>query len=836
MLSALVPVLLAAGAFKEEYVTRTVRLKTPNQGNYMRIVPQTDTTKPYAHKVSLTPETADIAEFLVIEGLSGRGVSFESVKYPGTYLRHAESTFFLDQDDKDWNNGNGHAVPLQDATFEGHAASLAESKESLYSFRAFLAFDYRIGYTSAETELTVPDGDVLPWRVEVVFKAQYKGKTIALKATTANYETYQQNIVGGSITIGGGAFAEAQKYVVEDGLSGDVRTVSLRVATDTYLAYVCTQGVCSVQTVTGLTTDAEKDAASWVAEQSDTRKRAYLFRATGDAPPITPMYMRHQSQNVVLSQKVVAIEVEDSTWDVMTEEPEGVVGPTQFFGLVAIHLALLPDKRVLAFGSPFVGSTLDGGDMTIWDKGTNKFSLLGGKFLMNSFCGSLAYHGGQLMVLGGSFGGERAMSWFNYADDSLTELKNTVAYQRWYSTLVVLHNGKMLSLGGAPGFPDYGSDLTTKVSYTPELYDGVTDTWSKLDGSADASLQGAFGSATAAVDFEWWYPRGYAANGTEGVVFGASGSKAWVFNTAAAGTFLKDNVDLGYYAGSSCTSVMYSPGKVLIVGGGQKHDGDCPAESNGIAGATTAKILTYSSEDGGTVKVTDAADMTHGRHWGTAVVLPTGEVAVVGGTRQCNSDALGDWVAEVEIWTPPTDDGLGSWRTAARIHKPRLYHSTAMLLGDGTVLVAGGGLPGDTPKRDSEVFSPGYLYTHGMDEASRKGDLDTPTAAARPVLLQATASPAYGATYTVTLETYQKIDTVRIISLGTVTHSHNNGQTAVVLPYDQPINSRDITVTFPTDADKRLVPGYYLLFVVNEHGVPSESLEVNNHFLHLVKP
>ena len=74
-----------------------------------------------------------------------------------------------------------------------------------------------------------------------------------------------------------------------------------------------------------------------------------------------------------------------------------------------------------------------------------------------------------------------------------------------------------------------------------------------------------------------------------------------------------------------------------------------------------------------------------------------------------------------------------TWTTvASRADRPRLYHSTALLLPDGRVLMAGGGqLPNSIAvnQTNAEIYSPPYLF---------KG--------ARPTIASAPASLAYGAT------------------------------------------------------------------------------------------
>ncbi|RDJ93219.1 hypothetical protein B4Q13_23400, partial [Lacticaseibacillus rhamnosus] len=106
------------------------------------------------------------------------------------------------------------------------------------------------------------------------------------------------------------------------------------------------------------------------------------------------------------------------------------------------------------------------------------------------------------------------------------------------------------------------------------------------------------------------------------------------------------------------------------------------------------------------------------------VVVLAGTVFVSGGS------ATGAWggaaaVFITEIWDPKT----GHWTQTAAQSDRRLYHSTAILLPDGTVLSAGGGEPGgaadDSPidiikapsyssnlnaHRNAQIFSPPYLF------------------------------------------------------------------------------------------------------------------------------
>ena len=72
-------------------------------------------------------------------------------------------------------------------------------------------------------------------------------------------------------------------------------------------------------------------------------------------------------------------------------------------------------------------------------------------------------------------------------------------------------------------------------------------------------------------------------------------------------------------------------------------------------------------------------------------VLPdrAGKTLVVGGGRSTNGQNTSEAVYEAEMWNPATE----TWTTMAAMQRPRLYHSTALLLPDGRVISAGGNFP-----------------------------------------------------------------------------------------------------------------------------------------------
>jgi hypothetical protein len=182
-------------------------------------------------------------------------------------------------------------------------------------------------------------------------------------------------------------------------------------------------------------------------------------------------------------------------------------------------------------------------------------------------------------------------------------------------------------------------------------------------------------------------------------------------------------------------------------------------------------------------------------------LLPDGAVLATGGGPTTDALGVDNAVLATELWSPATE----TWTTLASMQRPRLYHSTALLLPDARVLVLGGGRfnGGDAPtdQKSSETFSPPYLF---------KGT--------RPVITSAPATATYGSSMSVQTPDAASIGSISLIRIGSVTHSFNTSQYIVPLPFAAGAG----TLSVQTPANANLAPpGYYMLFILNTNGVPS---------------
>ena len=242
---------------------------------------------------------------------------------------------------------------------------------------------------------------------------------------------------------------------------------------------------------------------------------------------------------------------------------------------------------------------------------------------------------------------------------------------------------------------------------------------------------------------------------------------------------------------------MYDAGKILKVGGSPAYQ-----ESNATASAQLIDIRAV-------VKVRRLAPMAYARAFHNSVVLPNGQVVVVGGQSYPIPFNDGTSVLTAELWDPVSE----TFTRLPAMKVPRNYHSVALLLPDARVLSAGGGLCGQgcaANHADAQIFSPHYLFNADG------------TPAVRPVITTAPAAVAYGKPMEV--RTDGAVAAFSLVRLSSTTHTVNNDQRRVALRFERS-GENAYAVSAPTNPGWAL-PGLYMLFAMNEQGVPSVARTV----------
>jgi hypothetical protein len=220
-------------------------------------------------------------------------------------------------------------------------------------------------------------------------------------------------------------------------------------------------------------------------------------------------------------------------------------------------------------------------------------------------------------------------------------------------------------------------------------------------------------------------------------------------------------------------------------------------------------------------------DADRGRIFSNCVLLPNGSLLVVGGQ---DKNLIGGDSGTV-YWNtadrfdpqPPSDPGV--WTTLAATNTdggfstPRGYHSVALLLPDGSVLLMGGrehsvsaqNYP--NPEDTVDHFKPPYFFR-----------------GARPLLGAPPQTIRYGQTFVVSLTVApgRHVDRFCLMGVGSVTHSYDPGQRYIELmwrnappsgsPLYQANNQREVLAPPVPDMAPE---GFYMLFGVDNTGVPS---------------
>jgi len=127
----------------------------------------------------------------------------------------------------------------------------------------------------------------------------------------------------------------------------------------------------------------------------------------------------------------------------------------------------------------------------------------------------------------------------------------------------------------------------------------------------------------------------------------------------------------------------------------------------------------------------------------------------------------------------------------------RLYHSTALLLPDGRVWMAG--TDGETRM---EVYTPNYLLI---------GD--------RPVIYAAPETITYNQTFNIPMSGAEDVSRAMFIRLSAVTHAWNMGQRSIPMAFGA-VGPEELEIVAPPDM-MTAPPGHYMLFVLNGAGIPA---------------
>lgn len=389
----------------------------------------------------------------------------------------------------------------------------------------------------------------------------------------------------------------------------------------------------------------------------------------------------------------------------------------------AIHMAMLPSGKVLAWGYPPANTIPrpNSGQAFLWDprKGTGKRSIKEvDPPLMDAnddgvleptplYCSGMSFLAdGELLLVGGNkrwpddlngqdFNALRVAHTFNPWSEKWT-VQPVPATGRWYPGQVRIQDGRSVILGGYNELEPGGVQNTLLETFTAGPHLGSRGTFtSEPQGDRKTAL----------------YPH---------LIAWANGG-ALLAGPARGDMGLLDPVTMTWSPVKAATRNRVGGAAVLMPGGpdgsrtvmqvGGYDPNDQKGDSTPATGTTES--LTYPAQaTARPPKWRLGTSMKIPRSYMNTLILPTGDLLTVGGGKgkygvQQNYAYRSDGASKhVEI----RDHRTGRWRLGAAQREIRAYHSTAVLLPDGRVLSAGDDYSTSNKHDTAEVYSPPYLF------------------------------------------------------------------------------------------------------------------------------
>ncbi len=252
-----------------------------------------------------------------------------------------------------------------------------------------------------------------------------------------------------------------------------------------------------------------------------------------------------------------------------------------------------------------------------------------------------------------------------------------------------------------------------------------------------------------------------------------------IYDPVARNWQFVDSSNAGWRGSGTSVLVPGEPDNIMIIGGA----------NNGVTTSTCERI----DFSAATPQWVPDGSLSIPRAHANAVILPNRKIMLVGG----GDDGLYCEPTNVpEMYDPDTR----TWSTLPRQVFGRMYHSTAVLLPDARVLSAG--QDSDNSGSWGEIYEPAYLFQ-----------------GPRPTITGAPKQIAYGASFLLNTPDAASIGSVALIRPSVVTHSVNMEQRYVGLSFTAN-DANGLSIVAPGDGNAA-PPGYYMLFILNDLGVPS---------------
>jgi hypothetical protein len=500
-------------------------------------------------------------------------------------------------------------------------------------------------------------------------------------------------------------------------------------------------------------------------------------------------------------------------------------------GVPAMHAALMPNGRVMFLDKleDYTHLKLPNGRYAMsseYDPQTNTAVPLG--YLTNAFCAGGTFLADGRVV---SLGGNGPLTWldptisdgFNavrYLSRSTTDANlngqnwnepgNKLASNRWYASAQTMPDGTVFVASGSLN----GLDPTVLTNNNP--------TYEILN--ADGTTRGQSIPLDILTKNQPYYMYPFIHLLRDGTLFIFTSKASQVFNVGS-NAVVKELPDLpGDYrtypnTGGSVMLPLSSADNwepdVIICGGGAYQDITSPTDPS------CGRIKPISANPNW-----EMDSMPQGRGMVEGTLLPDGSVLWLnGGNRGAQGFGLmASPTLEALLYSPSKPLGQ-RWTTLASSNIPRLYHSVAVLLLDGTVMVTGSN-PVEMPKLQPDAKDP-YVTDFRVEifvPPYRQGGINK-YKPSKVEITTKTISPASGQ-FIITFNAANSSKAVKVVLHhgGFVTHSVHMGQRMVELDvqgWAAGEAAQTLLVSSPPNHNIT-PPGPYVLYVVVD-GIPSDG-------------
>ncbi len=273
-------------------------------------------------------------------------------------------------------------------------------------------------------------------------------------------------------------------------------------------------------------------------------------------------------------------------------------------------------------------------------------------------------------------------------------------------------------------------------------------------------------------------------------------------------------------------SVLLPPaqdGKILLVGGGYADinaSGNYTGSHKAGSNLNHAEILDTQNPATGWVAAGTNGALTHDRMNVNLVILPDKHVLVLGGHNgyKWENPPTTSNSNIAELYDPLTD----AFREVESMTTSRTYHSAALLLPDGRVLVAGGVLPGTNEndiygnpiplnQKNYEFYEPPYMH-----QATAQPSIDDLLSEDKSTSI---SEVYYGQSFFIKTADAPSISEISIMRPGAMTHHTDTQQRYVEITGVADPTGDGLMATMPTNPNLA-PPGYYMVWILNNSRIP----------------